>query len=81
VQTTPTWPPPAANPDETGGRCVIPTAATTTERERRLLAALAAILLEVCDNPKVKPHSSHSYLPDHLIADAIQALQPYGWPA
>lgn len=52
-----------------------------SDRERELLAAMAAILLEVCDNPEVKPHSSDSYLPDHLIADAIQALQPYGWPA
>jgi len=54
--------------------------APTTERERIVLSALAAILLEVADHPDVKPHSTDSYLPDHLIADAMAALQPYGAP-
>ena len=52
-----------------------------TDRERELLAAMADILLDVCDNQQVKPHSSDSYLPSHLIANAVKALQPYGWPA
>ncbi|MCK9212856.1 MAG: hypothetical protein M0P52_00045 [Rhodoferax sp.] len=43
-----------------------------------MLAALAAILLEVCDHPAVTPHSADSYLPDHLITDAIDALKAYG---
>jgi hypothetical protein len=51
-----------------------------TDRERFVLSALAAILLEVADQPDVKPHSSDSYLPEHLIADAIAALKPYGAP-
>jgi len=51
-----------------------------SNRERELLAAMAEILLEVCDDPKVKPHSSDSYLPVHLIANAVRALQAYGWP-
>jgi hypothetical protein len=58
----------------------MPTTDQRSDRERNLLAVLAAILLEVHDNPEVKPHSSDSYLPDHLIADAFQALQPYVCP-
>lgn len=58
----------------------MPTTDPRSDRERILLAALAAILLEVGDHPDIKPHSSDSYLPDHLIADAVKALQPYGWP-
>ena len=52
-----------------------------SDRERIVLAALAAILLEVGEIPDIKPHSSDSYLQDHLILDAIEALKPYGWPA
>lgn len=51
------------------------------ERERYLLSALAAILLETADTPGlIKPYSFDSYLPEHLIADAVKALKPYGWP-
>lgn len=52
-----------------------------TRRERGLLAAMAAILLETGDSPELKPFSADSYLPEHLIADAVDALKPYGWPA
>lgn len=52
-----------------------------SDRERKVLAALAAILFEVGEHPDLKPHSSDSYLPEHLILDALEALKPYGWPA
>lgn len=59
----------------------LPVTDIRSDRERVVLAALAAILLEVCDHPEVKPHSVDSYLPDHLITDAIDAFKGYGWPA
>lgn len=52
-----------------------------TDREAALLAALAAILLETADNPELTPYSSDSYLPEHLLTGAVEALKPYGWSA
>lgn len=79
MHTSPTWPPTERTKDDTADPQ--PAIDIRSDRERILLAALAAILLEVSGHPEVKPYSSDSYLPDHLIADAVQALQPYGWPA
>ena len=57
----------------------LPVSDIRTDRERMVLAVLAAILLEVCDHQPT--HSADSYLPDHLIIDAIEAFKGYGWPA
>lgn len=46
-----------------------------------LLAALQAIVLECMDYPPVRPYSSDSYLPEHLLDAAKQAIQTAGGTA
>ena len=47
----------------------------TTCCNAAVLAALKAIVLECMDCPSVKPYSSDSYLPAHLMQAAQQAIE------
>ena len=48
---------------------------TQTNTVAALLAALEAIVLECMDYPPVRPYRSDSYLPEHLLHAAKQAIQ------
>ena len=47
----------------------------TTNAQTALLAVLKAIVLETMDYPPVRPYSSDSYLPDHLVKAAQLAIE------
>ena len=48
---------------------------TTTSGHAAVLTALKAIVLECMDYPPVRPYSSDSYLPDHLVKAAQLAIE------
>ena len=47
---------------------------TQTNAQAAVLAALKAVVLETMAYPPVRPYSSDSYLPPHLVLAAQQAI-------
>ncbi|MBS3996112.1 MAG: hypothetical protein KGZ67_02055 [Hydrogenophaga sp.] len=55
-------------------------ASTTTQASSSAVqAALVAILAEVIEYPRQRPHSSDSHLPAHLVEQACTALAAAGF--
>ena len=47
-------------------------------REYALICAMQLIVMETMDFPPLPPDSADSYLPEHLVQNAQQALRAYG---
>lgn len=50
------------------------TTTTTNNAQTAVLAALKAIVIETMTYPPVRPYSTDSYLPEHLVLAAQQAI-------